>query len=539
MTGLVSYAQNFEDIILWRAFSHVPEGCYIDIGAQSPDTDSVSRLFYENGWRGIHIEPMPQYTDLLRARRHDETVLQAAVDENPGVIQFYGVRDTGLSTTDQSLAEKYRERGFAVEEIFVPAVTLDEVLELAPTNTVHWLKIDVEGAEKRVIDGWRESSKRPWVIVIESTRPLTAELSYEQWEPGVLARGYTFAYFDGLNRFYVSDEHPELKAAFGTAPNVFDDFSLSPHSQFCALINISYHALELEHIELQQQLILRNSENEILRVKSERQGANSEGLAARLEAAQQEAHRWWLAHDALIQQIDTMFKDVDRERQAAATDALQQRSKIVALIESAEASARELNRWRHAYEETAGRLIAATTEHKARESEFAASINALNARNQQELTGLTLQIEEGKNEAHRWWLAHEVLLNRLNVMEHSKSWRWSRPLRTISCYLRAQWAKMWRAVRDIISRVVRIVLVTPWLHRALNPVMARLSFLRVRLHALAVRDRLYQADQPLEGSRALVTVGNKEHEQPAIYLDRRATRVLAALKAAKNEKGAQ
>ena len=35
------------------------------------------------------------------------------------------------------------------------------------------------------------------------------------------------AYMDGLNRFYLSGEHPELRARFALPPNVFDQFVLA------------------------------------------------------------------------------------------------------------------------------------------------------------------------------------------------------------------------------------------------------------------------------------------------------------------------
>jgi hypothetical protein len=31
--GIVSYAQNFEDVILWRALGAIERGVYIDVGA--------------------------------------------------------------------------------------------------------------------------------------------------------------------------------------------------------------------------------------------------------------------------------------------------------------------------------------------------------------------------------------------------------------------------------------------------------------------------------------------------------------------------
>ena len=44
---LISYSQNFEDAMLWRALSEVKGGFYIDVGAWDPDRDSVTLAFYE------------------------------------------------------------------------------------------------------------------------------------------------------------------------------------------------------------------------------------------------------------------------------------------------------------------------------------------------------------------------------------------------------------------------------------------------------------------------------------------------------------
>src|SRR5262249_55702398 len=68
---------------------------------------------------------------------------------------------------------------------------------------------------------------RPWIILVEATLPNSQEESYYDWEPLLLNAGYEYAYFDGLNRYYVSGEHENLKAAFKAPPNVFDDFVIS------------------------------------------------------------------------------------------------------------------------------------------------------------------------------------------------------------------------------------------------------------------------------------------------------------------------
>jgi FkbM family methyltransferase len=199
--SFVSYAQNFEDVMLWRALKHIENGFYIDIGAQDPVIDSVSLAFYENGWRGVHIEPTQQYSDKLREARPDEIVEQVAIGSSEGLLTFYEFNDTGLSTADPEIAKRHQSAGYPAVMTEVPVVSLDVILERYNYKPVHWLKLDVEGLERSVLESWRNSSCRPWILVIESTKPLTQEQSYEEWEQLVVDKGYGFVYFDGLNRF--------------------------------------------------------------------------------------------------------------------------------------------------------------------------------------------------------------------------------------------------------------------------------------------------------------------------------------------------
>jgi hypothetical protein len=65
---------------------------------------------------------------------------------------------------------------------------------------------------------------RPWLLVIEATLPNSRDTAHDTWEHLVTPHGYQFAYFDGLNRYYVAQEHPELLAALTVQANVFDDY---------------------------------------------------------------------------------------------------------------------------------------------------------------------------------------------------------------------------------------------------------------------------------------------------------------------------
>lgn len=222
----ISYAQNFEDVILNRALKDVNKGCYIDVGAHDPIVGSVSLAFYNRGWRGVHVEASPTKAEHLRAARPDEVVIEGAVSCQPGAITFYEeATSNGLSTGDADVAAQHRQDGASFRAIKVPTLTLDDVFAQARGPAIHWLKIDVEGMEKSVLHSW-QSATRPWILVIEATKPGDPTPAHQAWEPLVLALGYDCVYFDGLNRFYLHEDQRQRAKAFGPGPNVFDDFFL-------------------------------------------------------------------------------------------------------------------------------------------------------------------------------------------------------------------------------------------------------------------------------------------------------------------------
>lgn len=254
--SFVSYAQNFEDVMLWRALQSVEQGNYIDIGAQDPVVDSVSLAFHERGWHGLHVEPNAEYAAQLKQARPGDGVRQVAVGRASGSISLYQIEGTGLSTGSAEIAQQHREKGFEAQQVEVPLVTLDQLLDERADQPIHWLKIDVEGMEADIIAGWQHSAVRPWIVLLESCQPTSQAQSHEEWEPQLLSKGYRFVYFDGVNRFYLSDRHPELAAAFNAPPNVFDEFTLSGQAShsFCLHMRHQLWQAQVHADELQSQL---------------------------------------------------------------------------------------------------------------------------------------------------------------------------------------------------------------------------------------------------------------------------------------------
>jgi FkbM family methyltransferase len=218
----ISYSQNLEDVMLWRALKHVEHGYYVDVGANDPKLFSMTRAFYDRGWHGINVDPMT-FTQLACERTRDVN-LELVVSNEEGEVNFYAVSESTLSTTDPDIADRYRQAGYNVTEKKVQSLTLSQILGRYAEPTIHFMSIDVEGSELKVLQGLDLARWRPWILLVEATIPTTTLPSFESWEPYLTNSGYEFVYFDGVNRFYIAGEHPELKDAFKLPPNLYDEF---------------------------------------------------------------------------------------------------------------------------------------------------------------------------------------------------------------------------------------------------------------------------------------------------------------------------
>ena len=223
--SFISYAQNYEDVLLWRALKHVPSGFYIDVGANDPELHSVTKAFYDSGWCGINIEPMPSYGAAFVEQRPRDINLNVAAGATSGSITLFDVPDVnGWASTDAGVAANHRAHGHQVVEHTVPLLTLAEICREHVRGPVHFLKVDVEGFEADVLRGMDFSVCRPWIVVVEAIMPNSRDSNHASWEALLTDHQYRYAWFDGLNRYYVAEEHAELAAHLQLQPNVFDDY---------------------------------------------------------------------------------------------------------------------------------------------------------------------------------------------------------------------------------------------------------------------------------------------------------------------------
>lgn len=280
----LSYAQNGEDVVLWRALRDVEHGRYVDVGANHPQDDSVTKAFYDRGWSGLQVEPVAHFATLLREARPRDVIAEVAVSsKDDGEVVLHEFAGTGLSTLREEYVPGSIERGFAVQARSVPTRSLQSLVEEHLNGEpVHFCKIDVEGAEAQVLASVDLTAWRPWVLVVEATRPNSTQPTHAEWEGRVLAAGYRFCLFDGVSRYYVSQEHADaLTPALSYPACALDNFVLAS----TAMVRTELHQLQ----EVHHAASLRLQRVDALEAESSARRAELEAEVASLRA---ELVRW-------------------------------------------------------------------------------------------------------------------------------------------------------------------------------------------------------------------------------------------------------
>ncbi len=211
----VSYAQNFEDVLINRFFLGQP-GFYIDVGAGDPRRDSVTAGLYRNGWHGINLEPsFRNFRKLKRERRRDLNLRVAAGAER-GEVKMTFARNLHESSSTSIISKHLSTRKGSWSES-VQVETLDGILEKwFVGQSIDLVKIDVEGSELSVLKGLDLIKWKPRLLLVELVNG-HVDISKEI-QDFLRQSGYLEAHFDSLNGFFVQAkdlEHASSVFRFG------------------------------------------------------------------------------------------------------------------------------------------------------------------------------------------------------------------------------------------------------------------------------------------------------------------------------------
>ena len=128
------YSQNFEDLYLWRIFNKKSSGFYIDVGTQHHECDSVTKIFYDQGWSGINVEPVPELFKDLQKNRVKDINLPVAVSNKSSISNFNVYGGSGLGTLKETYEANIQEEYFCS---FVNIIK-NNINKINPPNINHF-----------------------------------------------------------------------------------------------------------------------------------------------------------------------------------------------------------------------------------------------------------------------------------------------------------------------------------------------------------------------------------------------------------------
>ncbi len=215
------YSQFGEDIIIDHLFKQlgIDKPSYLDIGANEAKYISNTYYFYEQGSRGVLVEPNPFLYKKLKKKRTGDIVLNTGVGLNETEeADFYVFPDyaNGLSTFSKEEADHWQQVGMKG----MGKIPLDKVIKmsLTPVNKIlqqyfsdkplNLVSLDVEGLDFEILKSMDLEKFRPDVICVET-------LQYDEHQKGfrnqpvidfMLAKGY-FVYADTrVNSIFCKNE---------------------------------------------------------------------------------------------------------------------------------------------------------------------------------------------------------------------------------------------------------------------------------------------------------------------------------------------
>lgn len=174
-----SWAQQGEDLIidfLFTQFLDCKTPSYLDIGANHPYHLSNTYFFYQNGSRGVNVEPDPSLINNFKRLRKNDITLNTGVGPQQGNYDFFVMSSPTLNTFSKQTAEEYSNSshfGYPVvrKVVNVPVVTANEILEqYFSNNPNYFISIDVEGLDFQILQSIDFAKFNPPVICIETNQ---------------------------------------------------------------------------------------------------------------------------------------------------------------------------------------------------------------------------------------------------------------------------------------------------------------------------------------------------------------------------------
>ena len=154
--------ENQDKYLETNIFKGFKNGFFVDVGAYDGIHINNTLYFEEmNDWNGINVEPNKRVYDALVINRPKNINLNCAVFNQDGEADFFlntgytemlsGIKTTFDSRHVSRLENENNIHGSTTESVNIVTKRLETIFDEHQISHVHYLSIDVEGAEFEVI----------------------------------------------------------------------------------------------------------------------------------------------------------------------------------------------------------------------------------------------------------------------------------------------------------------------------------------------------------------------------------------------------
>ena len=165
----MNYKETETDKYIFETFFKNRIGTMVEAGAGPTIGYSMSKIFRENGWRTICVEPNPYFVDMHKKEGNE--IYQYALSNQ--VIDNHDFEIIRPESEDQLAFSAIKVRynvplEFSKKIIKVDIVTLNWLLDILEIKKVDFVSLDVEGWELDVMAGFDTNIYNPDIILLEN-----------------------------------------------------------------------------------------------------------------------------------------------------------------------------------------------------------------------------------------------------------------------------------------------------------------------------------------------------------------------------------
>ncbi len=190
-------------------FRGLRSGVFVDVGAHDGETISNTAFFEKHrSWTGVCVEARADLAKKCREARPASAVVECAVANREGEMEFLacegytemlsGLTELMPALTRSRIDREQRAHGGSVEKCKVQVCRLADILEGVGIKRVHYMSIDVQGAEFEVLQSMDFDEVQVDVVNFAANYPDSVGHIIEYME----AKGYERVFYDHPHQQY-------------------------------------------------------------------------------------------------------------------------------------------------------------------------------------------------------------------------------------------------------------------------------------------------------------------------------------------------